>query len=134
MQPGETVTCLWPTLTVRDVSASLSFYAGQLGLRQDFVEVDDAGVACMASVEVGGTVLMFERTGTGQLLDSDHGARSGVSLTILLGPTTDIDALHARLEAAGAAICAGIGDRPWGNRDFGVRDPDGYHIIVARPR
>jgi uncharacterized glyoxalase superfamily protein PhnB len=38
-----------------------------------------------------------------------------------------------RLTTRGVGICAPIGDRPWGHRDFTVFDPDGYHITIARP-
>lgn len=127
------MTTLWPTLTVCDVKASLAFYSERLGFRPDLLEVDDAGVAYMGSVEVGGTVIMFETAGPSQALEANHGALSGVSLTVLLDDTTDIDALYARLQASEATICTAIGDRPWGNRDFGLRDPDGYQLIVARP-
>jgi len=76
---------------------------------------------------------MFETAAPGRSLGPTHGEASGVSLTVLLDAAVDIDALHAALQAAGVTICAAIGDRPWGNRDFGLRDPDGYHVTVAKP-
>lgn len=127
------MTTLWPTLTVREVEASLAFYSGTLGFRRDLLECDDGGSPTLGSVEVGDTVIMFETPAPGADLEPNHGARSGVTLTVCLPSSADIDGLYARLQRVGAPICSPIGDRPWGNRDFGIRDPDGYHLIVAQP-
>lgn len=127
------MTTLWPTLTVRDVEASLAFYHGALGFRRDLLERDESGIPTLGSVEVGDTVIMFETPGPGAELEPNHAAGSGVTLTLCLPSSADIDGLYARLQREGAAICAPIGDRPWGNRDFGIRDPDGYQLIVAQP-
>ena len=124
---------LWPTLTVRDVDASLSFYSRHLGLPRDFAEQDGAGQTFLGSVEVGETVIMFEREARNATLESNHGERSGVTLTICLMTTDDIDRLYQRLRQDGVKVCSPIGDRPWGNRDFTIQDPDGYRIIVAKP-
>jgi uncharacterized glyoxalase superfamily protein PhnB len=126
------VTTLWPTLTVRDVDASLAFYSGTLGFRRDLRECDEGGIPTLGSVEVGDTVIMLETPAPGADLALNHGALSGVTLTVCLPSSADIDSLYGRLQREGAAICSPIADRPWGNRDFGIRDPDGYQLIVAQ--
>jgi catechol 2,3-dioxygenase-like lactoylglutathione lyase family enzyme len=40
----------------------------------------------------------------------------------------DIDALHARHRAAGATIVSPIENKPWGVREYTVRDISGYHL------
>ncbi len=128
------MTILWPTLTVQNVETSLAFYSERLGFRKDMVEKDDTGTTFLGSVEVGETVIMFESPPAEARMEPNHGQRSGVTLTICLSATEDLDALYGRLRAEGVNICAPIGDRPWGNRDFTVQDPDGYRVVLASKR
>jgi len=121
---------MWPTLTVQDIERSLSFYRDQLGLEQDLNVRDEHGALFLASVEVDDTVIMLSRAQPHMALDPRG---SGVRLTLLFDHSHDIDALLERLIGGGTAVCAPIGDRPWGHRDFTVFDPDGYHVTIARP-
>jgi uncharacterized glyoxalase superfamily protein PhnB len=121
---------MWPTLDVRDVERSLSFYRDQLGLEQDLDLRDETGALFLASVEVDHTVIMLSRAHPGTAPDAE---RSGVRLTLLFDREHDIDALLGRLLARGAVVCSPIGDRPWGHRDFTVFDPAGHHVTIARP-
>lgn len=127
------MTILWPTLTVEDVEASLAFYSERLGFRQDVAEKDETGTTFLGSVEIGETIIMFESAGPGVRLESHHGLTSGVMLTICLPSTNELEALHRRLQVAEVHICSPIGDRPWGNRDFMIQDPDGYRLVFASP-
>jgi catechol 2,3-dioxygenase-like lactoylglutathione lyase family enzyme len=43
----------------------------------------------------------------------------------------DADAAHARLRAAGVEIVEEPEDKPWGNRQFLVRDPNGVLVAIA---
>jgi catechol 2,3-dioxygenase-like lactoylglutathione lyase family enzyme len=45
----------------------------------------------------------------------------------------DLDALHARLAAAGYRPAAPPREAPWGERFFHVTDPDGHEISFAWP-
>ena len=45
----------------------------------------------------------------------------------------DVDALHARLVAAGLHPEAAPRDAPWGERYFHIADPDGHEVSLARP-
>lgn len=44
--------------------------------------------------------------------------------------TNELDALHARLVAAGYAP-GPIALQPWGDRDFRLTDPDGYYVRLS---
>ena len=127
------MTTLWPTLTVADVDASLAFYSDVLGFKSDLKLQDDDGKTFLGSVEVGDTVIMFESPDPKDPPHSGRGARSGVRLTICFPESHDIDAFYAELRRKDVSIACEIGDRFCGNRDFTVRDPDGYHLILARP-
>lgn len=45
----------------------------------------------------------------------------------------DVDAMHARVLAAGYTPATAPADAPWGERYFHVRDPDGNEWSFARP-
>jgi uncharacterized glyoxalase superfamily protein PhnB len=45
----------------------------------------------------------------------------------------DVDALHARLVAAGYRPEAPPRDAPWGERFFHLTDPDGHELSFAWP-
>ncbi len=45
----------------------------------------------------------------------------------------DVDALHARLVAAGCRPEAAPRDAPWGERYFHLTDPDGHELSFAWP-
>jgi uncharacterized glyoxalase superfamily protein PhnB len=126
------LTMMWPTLTVRNVDASLAFYRDKLGFEVDLHLRDDKGSVFLGSVEVGDTVIMFESPDPREPLVVNRGSRSGVTLTILLPDDHDIDTFYTDLHAKGVRICNDIGDRPWGHRNFSIRDPDGYCLIFAR--
>lgn len=46
----------------------------------------------------------------------------------------DVDADHARLQAAGVAVLAPPTDRPWGERTLHVVDPDGNVVELTRAK
>lgn len=46
---------------------------------------------------------------------------------------SDVDAMHARIVAAGYTPQMAPADAAWGERYFHVRDPDGNELSFARP-
>jgi uncharacterized glyoxalase superfamily protein PhnB len=44
----------------------------------------------------------------------------------------DADAIYAEVQDRGAPIDYTIYDTPWGHREFGVQDPDGYDIAFGQ--
>ncbi|MBK8958229.1 MAG: VOC family protein [Proteobacteria bacterium] len=46
---------------------------------------------------------------------------------------SDVDAMYARVRAAGYATVTTPADAPWGERYFHVHDPDGNELSFARP-
>ncbi|HZX78591.1 MAG TPA: VOC family protein [Lysobacter sp.] len=47
--------------------------------------------------------------------------------------TSDVDALHDELRDRGVTIVHPLGDRPYGLREFVVRDPNGLDIRFSQP-
>jgi uncharacterized glyoxalase superfamily protein PhnB len=44
----------------------------------------------------------------------------------------DIDALHDELAAKGVQIIYPLGDRPWGQREFGICTVDGHRMMFGQ--
>ncbi len=113
------------TLVVRDMARSVAFYEA-LGFERLFGGPDEA----FTSYGVAGSYLNL------QLADSDVAGGDDVE-----GPVwgrsiwwvDDVDALHARVLAAGYDAEFPPADAPWGERYFHVRDPDGHELSFARP-
>jgi PhnB protein len=56
------------------------------------------------------------------------GATDSLSLYVYV---SDVDALAARAERAGAKVLQRPADQFWGRPDRGLKDPDGYHWTFA---
>jgi len=44
----------------------------------------------------------------------------------------DVDGFHAALLAQGLKPASKPQDQPWGNREFLLRDPDGYNLVIFK--
>lgn len=97
------------TLHVTDVERACAFYARIPGAE---IEVHQPGT--FAIVRIGDARIGLIR-----------GKVPGFHLEIA---TTDLDAMHADLTAAGFPPQSPPVLRPWGERNFTVRDPDGYAV------
>ena len=103
-----------------DYERSTSFYRDVLGFhtREEWDAADGRGT-------------LFD-TGAGiiEIVESspDHPAEQprGVKVAIQVPNARD---LHDRLVASGVAFSEPIGDRPWGHRNFELRDPSGLPLI-----
>ena len=108
-----------PFLGVRDLQASLDFYTGILGF---------------AAYAVGGGYAYLEREQAGvRLLELEAAGAKAVHVLTCYFDVRDVDAEYARLADKLAALPAdrwkGPVDRPYGQRELMVRDPDG-HIVT----
>lgn len=45
----------------------------------------------------------------------------------------DLDALYARVPQGDVEIVEPVGERPWGHRNFEIRDPSGLHLVFFSP-
>jgi len=131
-----------PELYCSDFSRSLRFYTETLGFsvryarpEERFAYLDFAG----AEVMIEQTVDLARTFVAGEL---DYPFGRGMNLQI---EVRDVDALYARVRAAGSRIFLPLEERWYrrdaeevGNRQFVVMDPDGYLLrfaqdLAARP-
>jgi catechol 2,3-dioxygenase-like lactoylglutathione lyase family enzyme len=103
-------------LSVGDVQASADFYADRLGFIVAFTEGDPPR---FAGVNLD-CVQIFLRKGTPTPL--------GCSVYFVVGDADELHGYHCGQEVT---IVAPPGDRPYGLRDYTVRDLDGYHLTFG---
>ena len=114
-----------PALTVSDLARSVRFYSDVLG----FIVGDrwtDAGVLRGVSLKAGACDLMLSQDDWSKGRDRKRG--EGVRLWCRTAQ--GVDALAARIKAAGGVLAEEPKDQPWGVRSLAVDDPDGYHLSI----
>ena len=107
-----------PSLAVTDVRAAVEFYTTRLGFTGGFTWGDPP---TMAGVNLGRVQLFLER-GTP--------APEGCAVYFVIG---NADELHEFHRASGVEILVPPGDRPYGLRDYTVRDHHGYRLTFGHP-
>lgn len=110
---------LMPHLPVSDMERSIAYYQEALGLNLAWRTVDGS-LAALATGEIE-VVLLVPWTG--------EGAPPAQSSYVYV---EDPDALCAELQDAGADVVEPVASRPYGMRDFVVRDPDGHRFTLGR--
>lgn len=115
----------FPGLVTARFFESWDFYTEQLGFRT-LCECDfyvQLVHPCGAQI----ALLRHELDGpTPELVSATDGRGFWLNLDV-----ADADAEHARLSAAGVTVVSPPQDKPWGDRQFIVRDPNGVLISIA---
>ena len=110
---------LMPQLPVTDIDRSVAYYRDALGFRLAW-RTADGSQAALASGEIE-MLLLVPWAG-----DAPPAPRSAYVYV------EDPDALCAEYQQAGADIVEPVASRPYGMRDFVVRDPDGHRFTLGR--
>ncbi len=116
---------LHPVLSVSDLPASIAFYTQRLGFRVGFTAGDP--------IRIAGVGLGFGSIHLRQGTPSPTSA--GVYLVV-----DDVDGLYEQQRSNGVSIASAPARKPWGLREYEVRDPDGYtltfgqHVPATEPR
>lgn len=119
--PGYSVI---PSLRFRDLPAAITFYTQTLGFTLDRDDPAEQNVA----ITRGEARLMLESATAfyspayNAAIAERLGSNSPNSLYI---EAEDLDALHETVGSAKAAIIDPLAERPWGQREFTVTDPEG---------
>ena len=100
------------TLFVRDVPAAVDFYTQKLGFTPGFLWGDPTPT--MAGVNLGDVQIFLEQ-----------GQPNGSVLNFVVG---NADELHDYQRANGVEVVQQPDDRPYGLRDYTVRDRDGNYL------
>jgi predicted enzyme related to lactoylglutathione lyase len=112
-------------LQVRDLDRAAAFYEGRLGMRR-------APASPPGAIVFATTPVPFAVRAPLPGVDLDATDRPGLGVVLWLH-TTDAQALHDTLDAAGVPIVAPPFDGPFG-RTFTATDPDGYAVTIHDKR
>lgn len=110
---------LMPRLAVTDLDRSITYYQEALGFRLAWRTADDS-LAALASGEIELLLLVPWSGGSPLPVHSSYVY------------VEDPDTLSAEYQQAGADIVEPVASRPYGMRDFTVRDPDGHRFTLGR--
>lgn len=80
-----------------------------------------------------GTFVVVHRGDLRLFLAQDANATTAPRWTSLRVMTSDVDALHDQARAHGITILHAPEDRPFGLREFVVRDPNGLDVRFCQP-
>ena len=117
--------CSYPCLCVADVGRSSSYYCDLFGL----IVTADAGwyVEVASPDDPIRVVLALCAAGHPSVAAVDHGPPGAMLVSVVV---TDVDAVAARVPAAGGVIVATCRDEDFGQRHFLLRDADGFLLDV----
>jgi catechol 2,3-dioxygenase-like lactoylglutathione lyase family enzyme len=112
-------------IRVADLERALRFYVESLGFEEEFRFGD-----FYAGLRAGGNSLHLKQIGTPD--PSIAFVREGDHLHLYFS-VVDLDAAFSELEGK-AELVYPITTKPWGDREFTIRDPDGHTIYLAQAR
>ena len=114
-----------PQLVVADVVKTAEYYRDVLGFSIINYALDPP---VYAMVERDGFQVHFGKSNS-DLTQSNEGVRKGTTDFIIWVP--EIDKFFEEVKLRGANIVEGIVQRPYGSREFIIRDCDGHKILVG---
>ena len=119
---------LVPELVVSDLDRSLTFYTEVLGFSILYERPDER----FAYLDRDGAQIMIEQPVARSFIAGELEQPYGRGMNLQI-EVTDVQALYAEVQAAGATVHLALEDRsyrvrnaPLVNRQFVVQDPDGY--------
>jgi catechol 2,3-dioxygenase-like lactoylglutathione lyase family enzyme len=118
-----------PLFTVSDLQKSLRFYTDVLGFIVSDRFTGENGVLQGVMLKAGVCEMGLSQDDWAKGRDRQRGAGVRVWCTT----AQDIDALAARVKAAGHPLAEEPKVQAWGGRGFAVDDPDGFHLTIYRP-
>lgn len=117
---------MMPAITATDLQASLAWYRDVLGftVAEEYKQDDRLmGARLMA----GSVQVMLGQDDFAKGRDRQKGA----GLRLFCTTAQDVDQLAAAIKERGGKLAHEPTDQPWGTRDFGVVDPDGFNISIS---
>jgi GNAT superfamily N-acetyltransferase len=103
-------------LAVADIVQTVTFYRDILGFHERWLWGDPPTFGCVG-LDKAELFLCVQPMLAGRLDGLMH-----------VFDVEDVDGLHARHRSTGAPIVSPLENKPWGVREYTVRDPNGYHL------
>ena len=117
-----------PVLPYDDIRAAHDFLVDVLGFESGGI-VEHDGRVVHGEVRAGDRRFWLHEAAGGLTTPAQAGARTGG----IVIHVDDVDAHHDRAKAAGATILRPPTDEDYGQREYGLRDPEGHDWYIATP-
>jgi uncharacterized glyoxalase superfamily protein PhnB len=121
-----------PLLVYDDIERAHDFLVDAFGFGAGGIERDGDGQVVHGEVVVGDGRIWLHR------VTPEHEMASPRTMDAAAGGLVvhvdDVDAHYERARAAGASIDSEPTDQPYGQREYGVRDPEGHRWWFATPQ
>lgn len=118
-----------PVVPYEDIRAAHDFLVRVLGFTSGGVIEDGSGQAVHGEVQMGGRRIWLHAA-SGRLTTP---ALSGAATGGIVVHVPDVDDHFQRAKANGAEILREPTDEDYGQREYGIRDPEGHNWYVATP-
>jgi MerR family transcriptional regulator, thiopeptide resistance regulator len=120
-----------PILVYEDIEAAHDFLVGTFGLTSGGLHRLDDGTVVHGEVRNGDAPIWMHRVAAEFEMDSPrHAVMSQGGLSVRI---PDVDAHYARVKAAGARVDDAPSDKPYGLREYGVRDTENHRWWFSSP-
>jgi uncharacterized glyoxalase superfamily protein PhnB len=116
-----------PGFTVSDINRSLHFYSQVLGFTVK-ERWERNGELLGAEVRSGTVSLMLGQDD----FKKGRDRVKGVGCRIYCSTGQSVDKVAALIKACGGVLDHEPQTQPWGARDFGITDPDGYKLTISQ--
>ena len=115
------------SFTVNDLEQSLAWYRDVLGFTIG-ERWEENGTVMGVQLKAGAVDLMLNQDDFSKGRDR----AKGVGFHLWCSTAQDVDHLAAEIKARGGRLAYEPRDLPWGDRAFGVTDPDGFQVTVVQ--
>ncbi|HUC05544.1 MAG TPA: VOC family protein [Acidimicrobiales bacterium] len=119
-----------PGLVYQDIRAAHDFLVDVMGFASGGL-YEEGGRVVHGEVRVGERRIWLHRVTHEHGLDAPRALPLNHGGIVVFVP--DVDAHYARVKAAGAEVTSEPVDQAYGQREYGVRDPEGHRWYVATP-
>ena len=126
--PPENMPRITPYLYYEDLAAALDWLARAFGFRERLRMPGPDGSVAHAEMELADGVIMLGRPDPGYRNPNRLG---GVTVSLYVY-VDDVDEHFRRAKAAGATVVQEPKEEFWGDRFYGVKDPEGHHWYFAQ--
>lgn len=120
-----------PVLACADIEAEHDFLVRVLGFASAGLERIPDGTVVHGEVRAGARRIWLHQTSKEARLNTP--ATLGAASGGMVVHVQDVDAHFATVRSAGAVILREPEDQPYGQREYGVRDPEGHSWWIATP-
>ncbi|MES1261966.1 MAG: VOC family protein [Acidobacteriota bacterium] len=112
-----------PVICTADVEGTVRWFERTLGFQRDWSYGEPP---VYAGMKAGSAVVYVCDDAETASAIKEKGLSPDVFLWV-----TDIDSVYAQHRANGAEIVEDLAPRPWGVRQYGIREPNGYTLKIA---